>query len=94
MRTQFKVLLLSLSLFSFAACSNKDKMDDPADAETSTPATNPDNTTIIIKDDGEMKVDSKEGSNVEIDLNKKGGSITVDDGDNKIDVKVKDDNKK
>ena len=43
---------------------------------------------------GKVEVESKEGSNVEIDLDKKGGSIKVEDGDNKIDVKVKDDNKK
>lgn len=99
MFSNFRIFILAITLVTFAACANK--TDEPVETETevqtTTPTTTDDNgTTIIIEggEKGKVEVESKEGSNVEIDLDKKGGSIKVEDGDNKIDVKVKDDNKK
>lgn len=94
MFTKFRILILAITLVTFAACSNK--ADEPVETEVQTPPTDDNGTTIIIEDgkNGQVDVESKEGSNVEIELDKKGGSIKVEDGDNKIDVKVKDDEKK
>ena len=95
MFTNFRILILAITLVTFAACGNK--ADEPVETEvTTTPTTDDNGTTIIIEggDKGKVDVESKEGSNVEIELDKKGGSIKVEDGDNKIDVKVKDDEKK
>ena len=94
MFTKFRILILAITLVTFAACGNK--ADEPVETEVQTPSTDDNGTTIIIEDgkNGQVDVESKEGSNVEIELDKKGGSIKVEDGDNKIDVKVKDDEKK
>ncbi len=94
MLSNFRILILAITLVTFAACGNK--ADEPVETEVQTTTPTDDNgTTIIIEggEKGKVDVESKEGSNVEIDLDKKGGSIKVEDGDNKIDVKVKDDNK-
>lgn len=94
MITKFRILILAITIVTFAACGNK--ADEPVETEVQTPSTDDNGTTIIIEDgkNGQVDVESKEGSNVEIELDKKGGSIKVEDGDNKIDVKVKDDEKK
>lgn len=94
MITKFRILILAITIVTFAACGNK--ADEPVETEVQTPTTDDNGTTIIIEDgkNGQVDVESKEGSNVEIELDKKGGSIKVEDGDNKIDVKVKDDEKK
>ncbi len=98
MKKHFQLMIISAALLSFTACDNKKDMDDedPMDETTITPAPTDDNTTIIIDGgkDGGIEVDSKPGTDVSIDVNKKGGSVTVDDGGNKIDVKVKEDPKK
>jgi len=95
MFSNFRILVFAIALLTFSACGNK--ADEPVETEVqTTPNTDDNGTTIIIEDGnkGKVEVESKEGSNVEIDLNKKGGSIKVEDGDNKIDLEVKDDNKK
>jgi|GEM_PF-2363957 len=96
MFTNLRIIILAIAFVSFAACTNK--ADEPVETEVqTTPQPTDDNgTTIIIEggEKGKVNVESKEGSNVEIELDKKGGSIKVEDGENKIDVKVKDDGKK
>jgi len=96
MFTNLRIIILAIAFVSFAACTNKP--DEPVETEVqTTPQPTDDNgTTIIIEggEKGKVNVESKEGSNVEIELDKKGGSIKVEDGENKIDVKVKDDGKK
>ncbi len=97
MKKYFQLMIFTAALLSFNACDNKDDLDDDdvIDETTTTPVTTPDDgkTTIIIDENKGVEVESKEGSNVEIDVDKKGGSVKVEDGDNKIDVKIKDDNK-
>lgn len=102
MKNYLQLFVLALALALTTACSKKDKTEEttePIDtAETTTTTTTTDEgssvTIEVDKKGGEVKVESADGTDVKVDVDKKGGSVEVKDDNNKVDVKVKDDDKK
>ncbi|MBC8048458.1 MAG: hypothetical protein H7Y00_16785 [Fimbriimonadaceae bacterium] len=87
-----KLITLAVTISILAACAGKKEKTgeeaDPAKTENST------SVTVEAGDGGTVEVKKDDGTDVTIDVDKKGGSIEVKDGDNKVDIEIKDDDKK
>ncbi len=79
---KFTCALLSTALFFTLACDNVKEKDEPGDMPKETPTDNSNTTIEVQKNDT--------GSDVSIDVNKKGGSVQVDDKGNSIDITIGD----
>ncbi len=98
MKNALKLFAIAVAITTFSACAGKEKEPEetvPVEETTTTQSEDGSSVTIEAGDKGgKVEVETKEGTNVEVDIDKKGGSVTVEDDGNKVDVKIKDDDKK
>ncbi|MFN0276324.1 MAG: hypothetical protein ACKVPJ_11285 [Chitinophagales bacterium] len=90
-----KCILLAVTFLMVAACAGKKEKTTDEEMEPQTEQTEDKGTSVTVEagDGGKVEVKKDDGTDVTIDVDKKGGSVEVKDGDNKVDIKIGDDDK-